>query len=477
MAGALKKIRDKNTTIYVDTGDTFFPSSKLPKNLTKSFTYAAENLAMGLEKLDLNFYLPGDQDFARGMDFLKELAKKRKFRFLITNIKDDIIPGVKRFASLRSGPHKVFILGVVDPEILIGEEKNYFWDPVSAIERTLRITGYDEKDPFHRLVLLSHSGIKKDYELAKKFPQIDWIIGAHDQSFTKVPLLEGKTRVVQALSRNHYLGHIYFDFKKNKDRFELIEVKEGLEKNISPNPLDGFIRAHKIKMRELQELEQSEIVIQPSKLPPFRPATSCIECHEKQGEHWKQTAHSLAYLTLIKAHEEKNLNCLSCHTHGLGEKRGFFKSQDLVRFKDPPNDILNPLDERTKAWAPKELTILKKRYWQDIKDSFKGIKAVRGLTKGELLKNMHTWIKIDEKYQVTHSFSGVQCLNCHSLHIDHPFEDKKTKDKNQKLRCLKCHNSHQSPNWYQTKSSGLPGDLDENRFNEALRRVSCPRMD
>jgi len=483
VAGAIKEIADKNKVIYVDTGDTFFPSSKLPKNLEKSFTYSANNLAKGLEKLGLNFYLPGDQDFAQGIDFLKKLSRERKFQFLITNLKDNNSFKHRKFAYLESGPHKIFFLGIVNPNILLGKEQELFSDPFTAIANTLaqiKSMGYESINPFHRLVIFSHSGLKKDYKLAERFPQIDWIIGAHDQSFTRTPLLEGKTRVVQTLSRNHYLGHIFFDFKggKAKDRFQLIEVKEGLEEKLSPNPFNKFIRDHKHKMRELQELEQSEMIITPSKLPSFRPALSCIECHEKQGEHWKKTAHSLAYLTLIKEKEEKNLGCLSCHTLGLGEKRGFYKSQDIVKFKDPPLNEKNPLDERPRKRTAGELSLLRQRYWQEIEESFKGIKVVRGLEKNENLKAANTWINIDQKYKLTHNFSGVQCLNCHSLHLDHPFEDKKIKAESFKAKCLKCHNSHQSPNWYHVKKSGLPGALDEKMFRRVLKDVGCPkRMD
>jgi len=409
---------------------------------------------------------------------LEKLSQKRKFNFLITNLRDESVIKAQSFAYIGSGEHKVFILGILDPKFLTGAEKDLFTDPIQAIKKVMGVinkNGYDEKNPLHRLILLSHSGREKDYELAKRFPSIDWIIGAHDQSFTKTPLLEGKTKVVQTLSRNHYLGHIHFDFKENKDTFELIEVKEGLEKELSPNPFEEFIRAHKIKMRELQELEQSEIVVVKSNLPRLKPARSCIECHQIQGEHWKQTAHSMAFLTLIKSEEEKNLNCLGCHTLGLGEKRGYFKSQDLVSFKDPPRDEKNPLDESTREHTEFELRSLKKRYWRDIEDSFKGKKAVRDLKKSELLNSMNTLIKIDEKYKVTHNFTGIQCLNCHSMAHEHPFEDTKVKFINMKARCLKCHNAHQTPAWYQVKDNGLPGELDEKSFNQALREVGCPK--
>ncbi|RLA61424.1 MAG: hypothetical protein DRQ88_12565 [Epsilonproteobacteria bacterium] len=480
VAGALKNISDKNKLIYVDTGDTFFPSSKLPQSLEKSFTYAANNLALGLEKLGLNFYLPGDQDFARGLKFLQVLANNSKFQFLLTNLKNEKLLKHKRFIHLKSGPSEIFLLGVVDPDILLGEEKNLFWPPeigLSKVMPEIKKEGYDSKNPLHRLVVLSHSGINQDYELAKKFPYIDWIIGAHDQSFTKSPLLEGNTKVVQALSRNHYLGHIFFDFKggKSKDHFELIKVGKNLGKKLNPNPFYEFIKSHKIKMRELQRLEQSEIIVTPSNLPPFDPPSSCIECHEKQGEHWKKTAHSLAYLTLIKQKEEKNLNCLSCHTMGLNKKRGHYKSQNLVNFKDPPMNKKNPLDERIRKRTPKEISDFKKTYWKEIEDSFQGIKSVRGLGKKEKLKSINTWLKIDQKYKITHNFTGVQCLNCHSLHLDHPFEETKIVDKKLKTKCLNCHNSYQSPNWYQVKSNGLPGNLDEKKFEKALRAISCPK--
>ena len=97
--------------------------------------------------------------------------------------------------------------------------------------------------------------------------------------------------------------------------------------------------------------------------------------------------------------------------------------------------------------------------------------------KNELENYMNGLLKIDEKYKVAHNFSGVQCLNCHSVQIDHPFEDKKIKDKNMQTRCLKCHNSHQTPGWYQVQENGLPGELNGKKFKKALGQIACPGMD
>ena len=42
-------------------------------------------------------------------------------------------------------------------------------------------------------------------------------------------------------------------------------------------------------------------------------STACEQCHAKQFSFWKQTSHSKAYDTLLKAEKNFNLDCLSCH--------------------------------------------------------------------------------------------------------------------------------------------------------------------
>src|SRR5438105_2293853 len=66
VAGLFADLSKKSEVFYVDTGDTFFPSTVIPSTMKDSLSFAANNLALGLEELGLKYFVPGDQDFALG---------------------------------------------------------------------------------------------------------------------------------------------------------------------------------------------------------------------------------------------------------------------------------------------------------------------------------------------------------------------------------------------------------------------------
>ena len=95
----------------------------------------------------------------------------------------------------KEGPHKIFITGLVERSVLPTQFRYLFTDEETSLASVLKEMedqGYKKDDPFSRLIVVSNAGIEPDKFLAKKFPTIDWIIGAHSQSFTSEPFEVGK---------------------------------------------------------------------------------------------------------------------------------------------------------------------------------------------------------------------------------------------------------------------------------------------
>lgn len=459
VAGLFADIGKESEILYVDTGDTFFPSSVIPATMRDSLSFAAENLALGLEQIGLKYFVPGDQDFAMGMGFLKNMAEKRKFDFLISNLKDESVIKHKRYAIVDRPPTRIFLLGLVDPEAMLGEAADFFESPQTALPRAIEeITGlgYQKNNPYHRLVVLSHSGIEPDAQLARNYPVIDWIIGAHSQSFLRYSQDEGPVKIVQVLSKNHYVGQIHIDLnsKKQTDTYSIAEIRDELEKKIDPNPMRSFIDDHKTKMNDLQIKEQAKMGISGqdiSKLAhanvkKFQTAAQCMTCHKPQTEFWQGTAHSIAYTTLINVNEPNNLTCVQCHSLGLNDPRGFSTTQEMVKFKKKP--LID--------------------YWNEVKKLGTHLPSVRN-AKPEERKNVSVqWFALDKKTNVTHNFANVQCLNCHSASDNHP--KTKSPEVNIKNKCLSCHTPEQTPEWY---DSGIKVNAT---FDEKYKQVSCPKL-
>lgn len=466
VAGLFAKIQMDSEILYVDTGDTFFASSVVPSSMKDSLSFAAKNLALGLDQIGLKYFVPGDQDFAMGLEFLQEIANTRKFEFLISNLTDSSILKHRRFAMIERNKTKIFLVGVVDPETFNGEAAKFFAPPALALPLVIdEITkaGYEKGNPYHRLVVLSHSGIDPDEALAKKFPFIDWIIGAHSQSFLRYSKDEGDVKIVQTLSKNHYVGDIKIDLnsKKQTDTYELHEIRDELEKNLSPNPMRAFIDDHKTKMNDLQIKEQARMGMDSAALHKelngnivkYKTAGSCLECHKPQGDFWQKTPHSIAYTTLINANEPNNLSCVGCHSLGLSEPKGYATPKTMVTFKHK-----TAMD-----------------YWQEVKKIGSGIESVRKLPPADIKTTSVKWFALDKKKGVKENFANVQCLNCHTQQDSHPvYNDPKLalaeRESQIKNKCLSCHTAEQSPEWY---DSGIKVNA---KFTESYQKVSCPKM-
>ena len=490
--GVIHEIKKTGDVVMIDTGDMLFASPEIPKSMTKSLTHAARGTIEGMTKIGLNYFLPGEQDLTLGWNLLKDFRSKYDFHFLISNLKDPKKIKHKRWTMIEKGPHQIYLIGMTDPEVFTNQLRYDFEQPAIAMPKILeelKKNGYDSKNPFHRLILLSHAGMDNDEALAKKFPMIDWIIGSHSQSFTRFPREEGKTKIVQVLSQNHYLGEIKINLTKSKDKdtFALHETRDEKRKLVSPNPLEEFVATHKSQMTKIQEEEQGMLMVNPNPNIKMMTTTSCLDCHEDQAKHWQQTAHSMAYQTLLNLGEENNLQCVKCHSVGLGSPNGFSRTSDLTVHHESLTDLSyaesrNQTKESLAAKKNKILMESKKKYWNEVREAFSGIKSVRKLSKVELQKHSQKWLDIDEKYKVTHNFANVQCMNCHNIHFDHPFTktpqvSKQKQFEEMRKRCISCHDPDQSPQWYKKTAKGLPGDLDETKLIENIRKISCPKYE
>lgn len=490
VAGKLNELKETGDVFLLDTGDMLFPSPSLPPTMKDSFTFGAKNLSKGMDKMGLKYFVPGDQDLALGTEFLATLLKASKYKLLISNLADSKTIPHKRIVLLEKKDHKVFLLGIVDPTV-VNTKYSKLFEPAAKVLpgllEEIKKLGYLETNPKHRLILLSHSGMPNDQKLVKEFKKIDWVLGAHTQSFTKLPYEEGSTKLAQVLSRNHYLGEVQVDLKKDNsaDKWVLHEIRDDLKEKLSPNPFEEFIVSHKKEMKRIQIQEQGSMAVHTGgKTVKLNTAATCIECHQPQVDFWHDTSHSISYATLINDNEDKNLNCIACHSVGFESNKGFTFPHELI-VVDKESYEVKKTDEISYTEKDKQelkkLEEIKKNYWAEVGAAFKGIESIRKLPKKRVRKLSKAWLKRDEKYQVTHNFANVQCLNCHSsLHQEHPFAippeiSKQAKFEKMKENCLNCHIPDRSPEWYETLENGKAGRPKDEYVKKKIEMLSCPK--
>jgi hypothetical protein len=482
VAGALHFMKGKHPYLYVDTGDAFFPSSQIANYNEKSLKHIARSIRDSFNQLDLKFFLPGDQDFAAGVPFFKELMKEASFTILASNLKSSLGVKFKKTAVIKSQGKTLFLTGLMSPELYQPAVRSHLTSPKKALKEAitqLKAEGFDPKNPHHSLVVLSHSGMETDQKLAKSFSEIDWIVGAHSQSFTAKSFDIGETRLVQVLSRNHYLGLIRFPYspvKKANPQYEKsyarIEIRQNWEGYLSPNPVAQYLQRQTTTLSQIQEQEQLAMTKQfsHSLTDKYSTVARCQTCHQEQAQFWQGTVHSISYLTLVKEEKQFTGECLKCHTLGHKEPKGFISQRQIL------------LDEKGELSNKKWQTYWK-AFQKEVVELPAAQKSLRSLKEDKIREISTSWEKLDKKLGIEKNYTNVQCLNCHALHAEHPYEDLDQRDsqKNQiakmKANCLSCHSNDQSRHWYEDAQGILQARPNEELFLKHFRRMSCPKIE
>jgi nitrate/TMAO reductase-like tetraheme cytochrome c subunit len=400
--------------------------------------------------LNLRYFVPGDQDFAAGTDFLVNLSKKHKFQFVLTNAAaNNPIKHIK-YDSIEFAGKKYFFLGLVPPNLLTFKDAQFYTQPIKALEATIK--KLEQEHGKINVILLSHMSLKTDKLLARKFPQLKVIVGSHDQAFLQKLEKENEAVIVQVLSRNHYLGKL--DIKSNGEfGHKLHEMRDEVAQQKPNNEFVPWLTDFKSK---LQEIQQQENAIGGANLDSdkIRTYLSCQSCHQDQFAFWQGTSHALALKTLVDAKAQDNPNCIDCHSIGFKNKKGFYKTSQIVHGKAKV-DTKKYLAELTKIF------------------SFK--KSVRSLSSRERKAHSDKWLKLDEKFGISHNFANVQCLHCHEPALNHPMDIADDKPEiNYANKCMKCHTADQSPEWYHKNDKGIADKPNLEYFAKKIEQITCP---
>ncbi len=241
--------------IQLDAGDLLFNTEKIAPLLEKQAELQARYLLHAMEQLHHDAIVPGEKDFALGFRAFERLRSKTTIPFLAANLfrkdkKPFLKPSMIVIKKRKDGtPIRIAIIGLVDdklawPKELVAQSP---WEIAQAQVTELRKNA-------DLLVALTHLGESKDRELAKKVKGIDFIFGAHSQSYLQEPPHVGKTVIYQSSYRNQHIGIL--SLEKNYP-YELIGLDEGY---VSPedklNPTDRLVTEFKAELEKLNLAEE-----------------------------------------------------------------------------------------------------------------------------------------------------------------------------------------------------------------------------
>jgi nitrate/TMAO reductase-like tetraheme cytochrome c subunit len=454
-ANLLKQTEDKEI-IQLDAGDLLFPTDQIPEALKKQSLLQAKYLLKAMDQTHHDAAVPGEKDFALGLSTFQSLAKGTHVKFIAANLKAK--SGKKLFEphlllKRKDKDGKTVTVAVIG---LVGEKlvwpKDLKASPAIATAKS-EVTALKSKADY--IVALTHQGLDQDEALAKAVPGIDLIIGAHSQSFLQAPPTVGKTLIVQSSFRNQYVGLVPLSHPVKGEDYKLVGLDPRFDSPAqAPSAMDDLVKEFKTAIAELNTREEAEesarlVSSTSSSSIKFHTFPRCAECHLKQFDFWRKTPHARALEPLIAAKQAQNKDCLSCHTVGLGDPKGYEFVTRLAETRHGDETTAMPVDELH-------------AYLKQMNDAKSLDSSVQVSAKGPsepLRQSLNT---------ISRSFAPVQCENCHQPGQEHPFAGTYSKQVDTTQTCLKCHTPERAPEWYK-------GNEPDWKIIEAKRaKMTCP---
>jgi len=333
----IKKLRaTKPNVLLVDAGDVF---PKTPMDIKTEYTLRSYAL-MNYDAIAI-----GDQEFTFGAGELERWIKRSYLPFISTNINKPLgLPLCEREVKREIAGVRVVIFAVVSPEVFDEEAMERVkpcrvLDPVGVLrDRLSRARG--EADI---VIVLSHSGLERDKELARKVSGIDIIVGAHSGDLLTKPVRVGKTIILQPGRNGEYLGVLTIGLDE-RGRIRDYDNRLIALTDMIPRDEEAAQVAREYREAVLKALGKKPLEPPPPEVVEYVPAGECGRCHEKQLQSWSRTAHAHAYETIRKKNREDEIECLFCHTTGFGKETGFRNIEATLQLAGVGCQCCHPLN-------------------------------------------------------------------------------------------------------------------------------------
>jgi len=261
-------------TFLVDCGDILSRGDELTRRTLGSANFELMNL------LGFDAYVPGNGDYYDGLVVLRARMRQARFPTLTSNVTfgPKVPPaqdskahpsGVgfdqrpvlgKEYLIERAGPVRIALLGlctVREPERLMGVE-----DGVATAKRLAPAL----REQADAVVVLSHLGLRRDFELATSVGGIGLILGGHThatlpQGITMPAPGGGRVLLAQAGEQLNFLGRVDLVFEPAAEGYRLASAKASLIELGPKVPEDPQVKA---RIARLSGLGATRPALQPA---------------------------------------------------------------------------------------------------------------------------------------------------------------------------------------------------------------------
>jgi hypothetical protein len=284
-------------------------------------------VAMTLERSGYDAIGLGDQEFALGLDRLKELQRDYKLPLICANVRDAsgglvVPPHVIREVA---GPKGSGLRGRIGIFAVVAD-RAYGWPPVEwrkglAVEPPDEAARREVRDlaGCDLIVALAHQPLDESRELAAAVPGIDVIVCGHEEKVLPKGERVGSTLLVCTGEAGRILGALSLGLGSGGRP----DVALGMTELSAQAPdAKWAMDLYWQYVKEAKDKPPPDWNLTP--IPPaYDTAEACGECHPAEYKQWLTTRHARAYESIRKVKRQDDPECLLCHTVGLGREGGF----------------------------------------------------------------------------------------------------------------------------------------------------------
>jgi 2',3'-cyclic-nucleotide 2'-phosphodiesterase (5'-nucleotidase family) len=162
----------------------------------------------------------GNHEFDYGQEVLNKRIDQAEFQFICANIKyeeNSTLRPVEPYRIFNINGVTMSVLGLIEvgsrgipsthPNNVTGLK---FVSPAKTVGEYSFLSGSDV------FVLLSHVGVEPDVNIAKKYPEVDVILGGHSHTKIDNGMVENGVLITQASSKLDYVGETRISVKKGQ---------------------------------------------------------------------------------------------------------------------------------------------------------------------------------------------------------------------------------------------------------------------
>jgi hypothetical protein len=319
----------------------------------------------------------------------------------------------KRYKIVEQGGWKIGITSVMGKKELAGfknADDYTFMDPQAAIAQVLPEL---KKAKCDQLVLLAHAEPAEAKELARRFPDFNWVTTAHgaDEPPKAPAKIDGsKGLLIEVGHKEMYVVAVGL-YKKGSPPFRYQRV-----------PLDHrFADAPEIHAMHVEYQDQLKQIVGQAgwdglglKPSPhvsgrrFAGSKVCADCHTIAAAKFSETPHSHATETLVNLNPPRHFDpeCLSCHATGWEPQKYFPFESGFVGLKETPELVANGCEN---CHGPAAEHVAAETGEVDAKDD--EIEQLRAALRLKIVKNE------GNKEGQVYKEGGVvhMCMQCHDV--------------------------------------------------------------